>query len=199
MLKDKLKIRFSVTDLVYIAVCAALVAADLLTKFFEEAYGWEFVVIPKFIEVESGVRNSGAAFSFLANNSWGQAFLITLTVVMLAVLVAVFLFLPKRFAVMKTAVAMVVAGALGNLVDRIMLREVRDFVWMNLFGKFACCNFADFWIVLGAVLAAVDLLFLNDYAVFPLTKKAKAAQKAREEKESEGAASSAASEDDKGE
>ena len=48
---------------------------------------------------------------------------------------------------------------------------------------FSFCNFADFWIVLGVVLAVVDMLFLNEWAVFPLTKKAKAAQKAREQAE----------------
>lgn len=187
MLKNKLKIHFGKISIILLAVCVALVAVDLLTKFFEEKYSWNFIVIPNFIEVESGIRNSGAAFSFLAESAWGQAFLISLSSVMAVALIAVFLFLPDKFVILKVAIAMVVAGAVGNLVDRIMFREVRDFVWMNLFGNFACCNFADFWIVLGAILAAMDLLFFNEYAVIPLTKKAKAAQKEREERAKEQA------------
>ena len=78
---------------------------------------------------------------------------------------------------------MITAGAIGNLVDRIAYREVRDFVGINMFGRMVSCNFADFWIVFGTVIAVVDMLFINEWAVFPLTKKAKAAQKAREQAE----------------
>ena len=95
-------------------------------------------------------------------------------------MVAAFLLLPEKFVGLKTALAMISAGALGNLVDRLAFGYVRDFVWMNLFGSYACCNFADFWIVLGVILAIIDVLFINDWAVFPLTKNAKAAAKARE-------------------
>ena len=96
---------------------------------------------------------------------------------------------------------MLIAGAIGNLIDRFIYLSdilipnwgipisqlayggVRDWFGLNMFGKMAFCNFADFWIVLGAILAVVDLMFLNEYAVFPLTKAAKAAQKAKKEEE----------------
>ena len=68
-------------------------------------------------------------------------------------------------------------------MDRIALYEVRDWFGLNIFGSMAFCNFADFWIVLGAILAVIDLMFLNEYAVFPLTKTAKAAQQAKKEEE----------------
>jgi hypothetical protein len=42
--------------------------------------------------------------------------------------------------------------------------------------SWACCNFADFWIVFGIIIAAIDMLFLNEWAVIPLTKKARMAQ-----------------------
>ena len=45
------------------------------------------------------------------------------------------------------------------------------------------CNFADVWLMVGLVLAIIDLLFLSEWAVFPLTKKARAAQAERRRQE----------------
>ena len=181
----KLKIHFGKLSAILVAVFAVLLIVDLVTKHCEELYGWNFTVIPKFIWVESGMRNTGAAFSFLSHTEWGRIFFIVLTFIMLLVMIAVFLLLPDRFWGYKIALVMIASGALGNLVDRLALHSVRDFVWMNIFGVDACCNFADFWIVLGAVFAVVDTLFLNDFAIFPLTKQAKKASAARAERAKE--------------
>lgn len=163
-----------------IAVFAVLLAADLILKGCEEKFGWNFNVIPKLIWVESGSHNYGAAFSFLSDTEWGRIFFIVLTFIALAVMIAVFLFMPERFIGLKVALVMVAAGALGNLVDRLAFGYVRDFVWVNIFGNWACCNFADFWIVFGVIWAVIDILFLNEWAVLPLTKTAKEAAQRRE-------------------
>jgi len=177
-----LKINYGKLSLILTLIGVVLLASDLITKHLEEAYNWNFWhdvdALNWLIFVESGHRNPGAAFSFLANAEWGQAFLITLTVIMLIVLIAVFIFMPERFALLKVALVLIISGALGNLVDRIAFGEVRDFVWINIFGSFACCNFADFWIVIGAIIAGIDVLFLNEFSLIPLTKKAQEAQKA---------------------
>jgi signal peptidase II len=181
MLKDfKNKIKFNVgkKSIILIAVCIVLVLVDLFTKIFEERYGWNFTVIPKLIEVESGSRNTGAAFSLLADFSWAQAFLIAMTFVMLILLIGFFIVLPERFTLLKIAVTLISAGAIGNLIDRIAYNEVRDFVRITILG--ATCNFADFWIVFGTIIAIIDLLFINEWALFPLTKRAKEAQAKRE-------------------
>jgi signal peptidase II len=183
MLKDfKNKIKFNVgkKSIILIAVCIVLVLVDLFTKIFEERYGWKFTVIPKLIEVESGSRNPGAAFSFLAEASWGQAFLIAMTFFMLILLIGFFIVLPERFTLLKIAVTLISAGAIGNLIDRIAYNEVRDFVGINMLGNMVSCNFADFWIVFGTIIAIIDLLFINEWALFPLTKRAKEAQAKRE-------------------
>lgn len=177
--KYNLKVHFGKVSAILIAVFAVLLTSDLVFKYCEEKYVWNFTVIPKFIWVESGMRNTGAAFSFLSDTEWGRIFFIVITFIMLAVMIAAFLLLPEKFAVLKTSIVMIASGALGNLIDRLALKAVRDFVWMNIFGSYACCNFADFFIVLGVVLAVVDMLFLNEWAVFPLTKRAKAAAKVR--------------------
>ena len=179
----KLRVHIGWKSIVLIGVCVALVLVDLLTKIFEERDGWNFIVIRNFIEVSSGSRNPGCAFSFLAEAAWGQIFLIVITFIMLILLVGFFIVLPERFILLKIAASMVIAGAIGNIIDRIAYQEVRDFVELNMFGNMTSCNFADFWIVLGAILAVFDLLFINDWAIFPLTKSARAAQAKRKEEE----------------
>ena len=78
---------------------------------------------------------------------------------------------------------MIVSGAIGNLIDRIAYHQVRDFVGINMFGNMVYCNFADFWITFGTVLAILDIMFLNEFAIVPLTKKAKEAQAKKKEDE----------------
>ena len=178
----KLKVNIGLKSLILIGVCVILVIVDLVTKIFEERYNWNFKVIPKFIEVEGGAahRNPGCAFSFLADASWGQSFLIAMTFLLLAVLVAVYIFLPEKFTFLKVSLSLIVAGAIGNLIDRIAYRQVRDFVGINMFGNMVYCNFADFWITFGTALAILDIMFLNEFALIPLTKKAKEAQAKKE-------------------
>lgn len=189
MLKSKLKPHIGVKSVILIVICGILIAADLLTKHFEEKYSWNFVIIPGFIEVFSNIRNEGCAFSFLNENPQiGQPVLITLTIIMLIFLVFVFTVLPERFTIIKIAISVVTAGAIGNLVDRFMFREVRDFIGLNmLFNRYnlVYCNLADFFIVIGAAMIVIDMLFFSEFAVFPLTKKAKAAQAKRKEEEKE--------------
>lgn len=163
-----------------IAVFVVLLTVDLVLKSCEEVYNWNFKVIPGLIYVESGSRNTGAAFSFLSDVEWGRILFIVLTFIMLIVMIAAFLLLPERLVGLKVALVMVAAGALGNLVDRLAFKAVRDFVWVNIFGKWACCNFADFWIVFGVIYAVIDMLFINELALFLITKTAKEAAKARE-------------------
>ena len=179
MIKNKIKPNIGKISLILIGVMVLLIASDLVTKYLEEAYpqSWEKVIIPNFIEISGGKRNPGCAFSFLDENpEIGQPILITVTFIMLAVVIFAFVVLPERFVILKVASSLVISGAIGNLVDRLMLREVRDWFGLNMFGMMTSCNFADFFIVIGAILAVVDLLFLNEWAVFPLTKKAKQIQ-----------------------
>lgn len=180
MLNKKLKPSFGVTSIVLTVVAVLLTAVDLITKYLEERFAWNAAIIPNFIEISHGSRNPGCAFSFLADNpAIGQPILIALTFILLIALIVAFVFIPERFVIFKTSISIIVAGAVGNLVDRLAFMCVRDWFGLWMFGKITICNLADFWIVIGVVLAIIDLLFLNEIAVFPLTKKAKAAQAAR--------------------
>lgn len=188
----KLRPQIGKFSLALIGLIVLLIASDLITKYLEEAFEWKTTIIPGMVYIKSGVRNTGCAFSFLDEHpEIGQPIFISLTSVLLVILIAFFIFLPEKHSLSKIALALIIAGAIGNLYDRIAFYYVRDWFGLWIFG---ICNFADFFIVIGAVIAVVDLMFLNDWAVFPLTEKAKAAaakrhaaeeaKKAEEHKES---------------
>ena len=99
----------------------------------------------------------------------------------------------RRFV--RTALVFVVAGGVGNLIDRVYYQVwdpatmpfgVRDMVDLSRFG-FAVCNFADFFISAGAVMIVLALLFFDKDAMFPVGKYKKLAQ-AQEEKQAQASA-----------
>lgn len=189
MFKKKFKPNIGKKSIFLIAICAALIAIDLLTKYFAKLYVWDITIIPGWIELDGSIpNNQGCAFSFLNDNPQiGQPLFISFTFIMLAILIPLFIFLPERCTLMKITLSIVIAGAIGNLVDRLSFHSVRDFIGLNMqfdTQHLVYCNFADFCVVIGAILAVLDLMFLGEWAVFPLTKTAKAAQaKQKEEKQ----------------
>lgn len=115
-------------------------------------------------------RNPGAAFSFLADaGGWQRWFFIGLAVTVSAV-IAVWLWRLRSAgqAVLSTGLALVLGGAMGNVIDRIRLGYVIDFIEVpNYFGFliggawFPAFNVADSAITVGAVLLVVDALFIS--------------------------------------
>lgn len=175
----KIKPHFGKLSIILLVIIAVLIAADLLTKHFEVACDWNATIIPGVVEINSGVRNDGIAFGIYI----GPIPTLIITIFLLIVMVFGFIFLPNRFIIFKISMSLVIAGAIGNIVDRIALGYVRDWFGLWMFGSIAYCNFADFWIVIGAILAIIDMLFVVDFALIPLTKSAKAYQAARKEEE----------------
>ena len=175
----KIKPHFGKLSIILLIAIAVLIAADLLTKHFEVIGDWNAKIIPGVVEINSGVRNDGIAFGIYI----GPIPTLILTFILLAIMIFAFIVVPNRFILLKVAISMVISGAIGNIVDRIALGYVRDWFGLWMFGSIAYCNFADFWIVIGAILAAIDMLFINEISVFPLTKKAKAFQAAKKEEE----------------
>ena len=104
--------------------------------------------------------NTGAAFSFLAGASGWQRWLFTLIAVVVSVVLVVWL---KRLKPDETwlavGLALVLGGALGNLVDRVIFGHVVDFIlvhWQSSW-YFPAFNIADSAITVGAVLLALDM------------------------------------------
>ncbi len=167
----------------FLGIFAILLVTDLLTKHFAEQDGWNFTVIPGFIEVDGVVHNTGASFGMGGGQRWAQVLFIVLTFIIVPVLFGTVLLLPERFTVLKFSLYMINAGAVGNLVDRLAFGYVRDFISMDWGLVSYVCNFADIWLVVGIIIVIIDFLFLNEMSVLPLTKRAKEAAAQRRERE----------------
>lgn len=113
-------------------------------------------VIGDFFLITSS-RNKGAAFGILQNQLW---FFIVVTVF---VVVGIVWYMQKVRAeghkLLPTALALVLGGALGNFIDRLIMGEVVDFLQFN-FGTytFPIFNIADSSIVIGVALIILDVL-----------------------------------------
>ena len=105
------------------------------------------------------VHNEGAAFSFLANQSGWQRYFFTAIGVVAAVFI---IYLLSRHAGQKLfcwALALILGGAIGNVIDRVMYGYVIDFLdfyWRNY--NFPAFNVADSAISVGAAMFILDEL-----------------------------------------
>lgn len=104
--------------------------------------------------------NKGAAFSFLAAESgWQRWFFAAIAITVSAVLVVWLKRLKPDETLLAVALALVLGGAIGNLVDRVVLGHVVDFIlvhWQNRW-YFPAFNFADSAITVGAILLGLDM------------------------------------------
>lgn len=100
-------------------------------------------------------RNTGAAFSAFAGNTLP----LTLVTALLVVAVAIYLWRGRQNmrAATRAGLAMVLAGGLGNLYDRIVHGYVIDYIELT-FVRFAIFNAADVFICAGAALCVIGLL-----------------------------------------
>ncbi|HET6169070.1 MAG TPA: signal peptidase II [Terracidiphilus sp.] len=145
-------------------ISALVILADRLTKTLVAAripIGEAIPVIPHFLRITHWT-NEGAAFSLFADSAsphavrWG---LIAFSLfAALAILVALVRF-GDRFNVTTVALALIFAGALGNVHDRIVYGSVVDFIEVHIFSyHWPDFNVADSSIVIGACLLLLDSL-----------------------------------------
>lgn len=147
------------SGLSFLWLSAVAFILDLLTKYIvtQNFELYESVNILPIFNL-TYARNTGAAFSFLADHSgWQKYFFIVLAIVISAVLVY---FLKKNSASQKlqnSAYALIIGGALANMVDRAyngFVVDFFDFYWKDW--HYPVFNVADVAICIGAGLLALD-------------------------------------------
>ncbi|NLM78412.1 MAG: signal peptidase II [Ruminococcaceae bacterium] len=102
-------------------------------------------------------ENSGAAWSFLAGRDWGIYLLIVMSLLMTALLV--WLLAHIRHIGLSLCLSLIIAGSIGNLIDRVRILAVVDYLDFH-FGRyvFPTFNLADMLIVIGTALLCIFLL-----------------------------------------
>jgi signal peptidase II len=147
------------SGLVYLWLTALVIAIDQVTKALIE-HGlsmYQSIVVLPVLEI-TRAHNPGAAFSFLAGADGWQRWLFT--VLAIAVSVALVIWLKRidsEARVLASAVALILAGALGNVIDRLSLGYVIDFINFHWDAHyFPAFNVADSAITIGAALLLLD-------------------------------------------
>lgn len=146
----------------WLLLAAAIIVLDQASKLYFNAnfsYGQRLNVLPVFDLTL--VYNRGAAFSFLASEPGWQRWFFTVLGVGAAVVIAVILARQGKRAAPRfaLALAMIMGGALGNVIDRIAYGHVVDFLlfyWKDWY--YPAFNVADVAITCGAILLVLDEL-----------------------------------------
>lgn len=149
----------------WIIVALLVVAVDQATKWaiveWVQLYGK--VPMNSFMNL-THQQNAGAAFSFLAGASGWQRWFFVVLATGVSTVIAVWLWRIRAEGplVLMAGLSLVLGGAIGNLIDRIRLGYVTDFiqVWFGNWA-FPSFNVADAAISVGAALLVIDALFLS--------------------------------------
>lgn len=120
------------------------------------AKGKDVVIINNFFSL-SYLENRGAAFGIFQ----GRAFLLSLVTVVVVLLMFFYLirYKPKSF-IFKVSLALIISGAIGNLIDRVKYKYVVDFIFFHYkdIYSFPTFNFADIFVVIGTFLLAIFII-----------------------------------------
>jgi len=146
----------------WLLLSAIVVLLDQLTKgYISRRYGeFEFTTVLPVLDI-TRMHNVGAAFSFLADASGWQRWLFIALAVGVSIAIVVWLFrMPRSKVLLAAGLSLVLGGAIGNVIDRIRLGYVVDFIhfhWDRAY--FPAFNVADSAITVGAAFLLLDALF----------------------------------------
>jgi signal peptidase II len=142
----------------WLVLAAVLVALDQLTKYLAVKAIDPDMAVPllPFLSLVL-TYNTGAAFSFLASAGGWQRWFFVLIAVGASVLIAWMLHRHQRDAFLSVGLTLILAGAIGNLIDRLTIGAVVDFIllhWRQY--HWPAFNLADSCISVGAAMLIWD-------------------------------------------
>ncbi len=131
---------------------------QLITAYFQDNHA-EIILTPFFNLILA--YNKGAAFSFLANeNGWQRWFFIVLTCIIVVGIIIWIWFQNKLHYLVHLGLLLILGGAIGNLIDRVLFGYVIDFIdfhYQNY--HWPTFNIADTCISIGAFCLILDSFF----------------------------------------
>lgn len=145
----KNKIKKSTSYIIIGLIIVVGIVLDLVSKHFFASYfeytSESIVVIPNFFEF-TFLKNTGAAYGMFGDSTLG---LTIVSIVFIIAFVVFDIFNHKNDLLYAFGIGLIISGAIGNLVDRIFLGYVRDFVSIKLFSF--VFNLADLFITAGVI------------------------------------------------
>ncbi|MEG0842775.1 MAG: signal peptidase II [Romboutsia sp.] len=142
----------------YELIIIVLIAIDQLSKYWALNYLKDvgsIPIIPNMFHL-TYVENRGAAFGMFQNNQW-----IFIVVALIASIFGLYYIHTKKTnLISKASIILIIAGAIGNLIDRMRLGFVVDYfdfriIWQYVF------NVADIFVVVGTIFLCIYILFFD--------------------------------------
>ncbi len=151
----------------WFGLSVVVILLDQITKYLAETnlvYAQPLPVLPSFNLTL--LYNPGAAFSFLSDaGGWQRWFFVTISLLASIFLVYWLRKLRPEQRMLALALSLVLGGAVGNLIDRLLLGHVIDFIQVYYQSFYwPAFNIADSAITVGAVLLVWDALFVKSEA-----------------------------------
>lgn len=150
--------------MIWYLISILVIALDQITKYIIKhnvAYGDKISVIDNFLYITHHT-NTGAAWGIFSGST-------TLLAIFSGVVILIMIFvLPKfRTKQLKWAFSLILGGAIGNQIDRMVQGKVTDFIATYYWGySFPVFNAADSAIVIGSILFLIYMFFFYDDADF---------------------------------
>lgn len=137
-----------------------LIAVDQLTKYLAVQQLKDkpaYIILDGILELNY-LENKGAAFGMLQNQ---KVFFIFVAIVILSVIAYVLFKTPdhKKYRALHILLSLIAAGAIGNMIDRIRLDYVVDFIYIVLI-NFPIFNVADIYVTFATAILVLILLFV---------------------------------------
>ena len=134
--------------IILIAIIVGVIGIDQLTKWLTvvNLEEWESFPLWPTVFHFTYVKNTGMAFGMMKDHRW--VFIVFSTVAIVGLLVYLFRFRPES-RWMQVSMALIIGGGIGNMIDRLILGYVIDFLDFTLI-NFAVFNVADSFVCIGA-------------------------------------------------
>ena len=147
-------------------IVLAVILLDQSTKLYIERglpIHDPITVIEDFLHIVH-VRNTGAAFGIMADQGlFIRVFFILVSIAAIFIIPFFLMKLKDHQIVPITGLSLVMAGAIGNLIDRIRLGEVIDFIDLHWYSyHWPTFNLADSAITIGGILLIIEILFIKE-------------------------------------
>lgn len=110
-------------------------------------------LIPGLLDI-TYVENTGVAFGMLPGYLW---IMVAVTSVFILIMLGVLIFYRKHTALSRLSMILIIAGGIGNLIDRLVLGYVVDYIQVSFFPP--VFNLADCFVVVGVILLLVYVIF----------------------------------------
>jgi signal peptidase II len=144
--------------LIYYLIALAIIAIDQISKWLIVAkmeIGESFSIIENVLYITSH-RNRGAAWGILEGQMW---FFYIVTIIVTVVLIYFLQTWAKGKLMLSLGISFMLAGAIGNFIDRLFRGEVVDFIDVYIFTyNYPIFNIADSSLVIGVIIMAIQMI-----------------------------------------